>query len=115
MAAAREIVAHRLRKALLDRQSILAVMRPVGVLAGYVRAPARHLGGLLRVQTEIGHRRQYLQIDLHLVVGAGGAEDAPQCAALEHDRRVHRMAYPPPGSEPVWMSRFEVPIGHAVV
>src|ERR1700738_5449989 len=48
-------------EALLDRQRVLAVMRPVGVLARDVRGPARHLGRLLRVESEIDHRRQ----DLH--------------------------------------------------
>src|SRR5215472_10394090 len=115
MAATREFAAHRLRKTLLDGQSILAVMRPVGVLAGDIGGPARHLGGLLRIEPELDHRRQYLQIDLHLVVGAGRAKDAPQCPVLKHDRWVHRMAHPPPGPQPVGMTGLEVPIGHAVV
>src|SRR5436853_4974225 len=54
--AARELVAHRLRKAPLDRQRVLAVMWPVGVLAGHVRRPARHFGGLLRIEPEIDYR-----------------------------------------------------------
>src|SRR5215467_12506003 len=115
MAAACEFAAYRLRKTLLDGQSILAVMRPVGVLAGDIGGPARHLGSLLRIEPEIDHRRQYLQIDLHLVVGAGRAKDAPQCPVLKHDWRVHRMAHPPPGPQPVGMTGLEVPIGHAVV
>ena len=90
-------------------------MRPVGVLAGHIRGPARHFGRLLRVEPEIDHRRQHLQIDLHLVVGAGRAEDAPQRAVLQHQWRVHRVTHPAPGPQPVRMAGLEVPIGHAVV
>jgi hypothetical protein len=33
-----------------------------GVLAGDIRSPARHLGGLLRIEPEIDHSGQHLQI-----------------------------------------------------
>src|SRR5262245_3880861 len=52
MTAVLELAAYHLRKTLLDRQRILAVMRPIGVLAGDIRGPARHFGGLLRVEPE---------------------------------------------------------------
>jgi len=76
--AATELVAHCIGKAPLDRQSVLAVMRPIGVLAGYVRHPARHFGRLLRVEPEIDHCRQDLHIDLHL--SAPGVPKTPHNA-----------------------------------
>src|SRR5215469_1681182 len=44
VAAASELRPNGLGKAPLDRQCVLAVMRPIGVLARHVRGPAWHLG-----------------------------------------------------------------------
>src|SRR5579871_4070269 len=115
MPAARELGAHRLRQATLDDQFVRAAMRPIRILPRKMRGPARHLGGLLRVEPEIDHRTQDLEIDLHLVVGAGGAKDAPQTPILQHQRRVHRVADAAPGRQAVRVPRLEMPIGHAVV
>src|SRR5216684_2123820 len=52
MTAACEFAARRVGKAALDGQSVLAVMRVVGVLAWNIRGPARHLGRLLRIEVE---------------------------------------------------------------
>jgi len=40
-------------------------MRPVGALTLLDAGPARRLDRLLRVGTEIQHRGEHLQIDLH--------------------------------------------------
>ena len=72
-----EIATGLFGEAALDDQLVGAGMRVIGVLPGDMRGPARQLGRLLRVETEIGHRGHDLQIDLHLVVGAGSAEHGP--------------------------------------
>ena len=64
---------------------------------------------------KIDHGGQHLQVDLHLIVGAGRAEDAPELAVLEHHRRVHGVAHALAGLQPVGVAGREVPVGHAVV
>ena len=115
MAAPRQLVAHLLRHPRLDLQRLLDLVRVVGVLAGRARRPARQLGRLLGVEAEVDHRRQHLQVHLHLDVGAGRPEDAPEGAVAKHDRRVHRVPHPPPRPQLIGVARLQVPVGHAVV